>query len=256
MLVLERVIGVTLEHFVMCKRGESQSTPSMQDYPSEESRVQIIVGLSSALCHLHSVKPPVVHGDLKPSNVLVVHERPCVPVKAKLLDFGLARALTKHANPLGGTPLWAAPEVSHGTKPSAAADVFSFGRLLFLIVTSVYPSDHAEEYSEQEMLVGSGLAGKSRKLIEQCSSAETTIRPSMREAYSEASSWREALTKCCAHAQHEAKNNSDGSLEALDQSHSITGPPSTSLTAVARRSAGQADGALADSGLDPHGLQR
>jgi len=261
MLVLERVTGVTLRQFVTGKRGGSQSTPSMQDYPSEESRVQIIVGVSSALCHLHSVRPLVVHGDLKPSNVLVVYEYACAHFKAKLLDFGLARALTKHANPLGGTPLWAAPEVFHGAKPSAAADVFSFGRLLFLMVTSLNLSGCTEEsgalqdmqpHNALEMLAGSGLAGKSRSLIEQCSSSAIAMRPSMRKVYSEVSGWMEALTECCcAHETEGVKRNSPSSLVALDQRDSIAGPLSTSLTTDARRSAGQADGALADTRFRP-----
>ncbi|CAK0829315.1 unnamed protein product [Prorocentrum cordatum] len=140
-LVLERMTGVTLGHFLKARRGEGGAAPGMRGLPSEEDRVQILVGLSAALCHLHSRKPLIVHGDLKPSNVFVVNDCPWTPVKVKLLDFGLARSLTKHANPLGGTPRWAAPEVFHGrSRPSTLADVYSFGRIIFFTVTGLQPS--------------------------------------------------------------------------------------------------------------------
>merc|ERR1712137_1425417 len=79
----------------------------------------------------------IVHGDLKAANVLV-ESRNGQP-HAKLLDFGLARVLTRDALPLGGSTRWMAPEVFIRAKPSPAADVFALGRLIFLVLTRVMP---------------------------------------------------------------------------------------------------------------------
>ncbi|KAI3773481.1 hypothetical protein L1987_48011 [Smallanthus sonchifolius] len=49
-------------------------------------RFEIIVDVSRALEFLHSCDPPVIHGDVKPSNVLLDAE-----FRAKLSDFGLSR---------------------------------------------------------------------------------------------------------------------------------------------------------------------
>jgi len=231
-LVLERVTGVTLGHFLKAKREEGRTVPFMRGSPSEEDRVQILVGLSSALCHLHSRKPLIVHGDLKPSNVFVVNDCSWTPVKAKLLDFGLARSLTKHANPLGGTPRWAAPEVFHGrSRPSTLADVYSFGRIIFITVTGLQPGGHSmdsdameghQPYHEAEILVGNKLAGKSRSLIEKCSSREVTIRPSMREVHSEVLAWGEEAARCLSTRPDGQSTSGDLSLSVF-----VASKPST-----------------------------
>eukprot|EP00747_Dinoflagellata_sp_TGD_P126610 gnl/TRDRNA2_/TRDRNA2_174301_c0_seq2.p1 gnl/TRDRNA2_/TRDRNA2_174301_c0~~gnl/TRDRNA2_/TRDRNA2_174301_c0_seq2.p1 ORF type:complete len:174 (+),score=7.51 gnl/TRDRNA2_/TRDRNA2_174301_c0_seq2:80-523(+) len=62
------------------------------------------------------------------------------PCRAKLLDFGLSRVLTKRARPLGGTLNWMAPElICTKVLPSPAADVFSYGRLIHFITTAQTP---------------------------------------------------------------------------------------------------------------------
>ncbi|KAH7290031.1 hypothetical protein KP509_30G029400 [Ceratopteris richardii] len=59
-----------------------------EDYPSQlnwEQRFNIIVDTCKALVFLHACKPPIIHGDIKPSNVLLDAN-----FRAKVADFGLA----------------------------------------------------------------------------------------------------------------------------------------------------------------------
>eukprot|EP00927_Polykrikos_kofoidii_P020213 TRINITY_DN1952_c0_g1_i2.p1 TRINITY_DN1952_c0_g1~~TRINITY_DN1952_c0_g1_i2.p1 ORF type:complete len:595 (-),score=74.06 TRINITY_DN1952_c0_g1_i2:214-1998(-) len=111
---------------------------------SEVDQLGILIDVSSALRYLHSRKPVVIHGDLKSSNIMLElqpHSMWCLPgfFKPKLLDFGLSRAVTSSARPLGGSVLWMCPEAviqANGSRPRTSADVFSFGRLIQHVLTS------------------------------------------------------------------------------------------------------------------------
>jgi len=85
----------------------------------------------------------IIHGDLKPSNVLVTPSG-----AVKLVDFGVASLLSDpHAAPVESaaagptalTPGYAPPEQVRGEPLSAAADVYALGVLLHILVTGQHP---------------------------------------------------------------------------------------------------------------------
>eukprot|EP00439_Symbiodinium_sp_Y106_P076166 s485_g15.t1 len=109
---------------------------SLELRPQEKHAV--LLGILRALRYLHGLVPSVAHGDLKPSNVLVL-ERDRSP---KLIDFGLSRIRHSHSRQLGGTPRYMAPEVLTKTIQMAKADkadMFSFGRVIFFVLAAANP---------------------------------------------------------------------------------------------------------------------
>ncbi len=93
--------------------------------------------LADALRSVH--EKGIVHGDVKPANVLIdAHGT------TKLTDFGIARRLDANstmtvAGALRGTPGYVAPEVANGAKITPASDMFGLGATLFAAVEHVSP---------------------------------------------------------------------------------------------------------------------
>jgi serine/threonine-protein kinase len=99
------------------------------------NRLRIALQIASALEYVHSQK--IVHRDIKPENVHLD-----AGGKARLMDFGIAKtedmSLTKAGFALG-TPYYMSPEQVLGHKVGEPADVYSFGILLFEMLTGRKP---------------------------------------------------------------------------------------------------------------------
>lgn len=100
---------------------------------------------ADALAAVHAAD--VVHGDVKPGNLLITEDG-----TVKLTDFGVSRAVHADATLtdmglIPGTPAYLAPEVADGEKATAASDIFSLGLCLFAAVEgeSPYVSDDATD---------------------------------------------------------------------------------------------------------------
>jgi len=98
--------------------------------------------VAKGLSHLHS--SDVVHGDLKPSNILCFGSRKDRRgFIAKISDFGLSKMVpgngTLQLSHAQGTMVYMAPEVSAYGHLSRAADIYSFGILLYEMATCEVP---------------------------------------------------------------------------------------------------------------------
>jgi serine/threonine-protein kinase len=118
-LVLDLVNGLDLRRRL---RADGPLPPAVA--------VNVVAQVADALGYLHG--RGIMHGDVKPSNILV----PVDGTRVRLTDFGVARRVPP---PRGGagerathaTPEYVSPEVVAGDPPSPAADVYALGIVLY-----------------------------------------------------------------------------------------------------------------------------
>ncbi|GMH28291.1 hypothetical protein Nepgr_030134 [Nepenthes gracilis] len=108
------------------------------------TRFKIMLGTAKGLAHLHhSFNPPIVHYDLKLSNILLDEN-----YNAKVSDFGLARLIGKHtaSNRFQSALGYVVPEMAcRSLKINEKCDVYGFGVIVLEIVTARRPVDYGED---------------------------------------------------------------------------------------------------------------
>ncbi len=117
-IALERVRGIMLDEWAKGK--------------SPEAILRVAFDLVDALQHLH--EHGVIHGDLKPSNILVDTEG-----QARLLDLGVASRTHDERHPFRGTLGYAAPELLRNEPPTVATDMYGLGATLYTCLAGRTP---------------------------------------------------------------------------------------------------------------------
>lgn len=132
-LVYEYLPNGSLEDRLNCK----ENTPPL----SWQTRIRIVAELCSVLIFLHSSKPHgIVHGDLKPANILLDAN-----FVSKLSDFGICRLLSHGESSSNnttccrtdpkGTFAYMDPEFLSTGELTSKSDVYSFGIILLRLLT-------------------------------------------------------------------------------------------------------------------------
>ncbi|CAF1192126.1 unnamed protein product [Rotaria sordida] len=164
---------------------------------------KLILGIILGMIQLHAVN--IVHGDLKPQNVLVSRD-----YTAKVTDFGLATLRAKTSSSIAssmtsddgaticGTAGYMAPELLSSTKPPEySSDVYSFGILLNEVIHEEEPySDQYLNFAGREAFGAANYAQSGKRpniklgtppclknLIEKCWHAYAQGRPSFKQIY-------------------------------------------------------------------------
>jgi len=128
---------------------------------SEADASRLIREIASALAFLHGIG--VVHGDMKPENVMLSTNNASDSV-VKIVDFGCAQVEEMACTPVGITPAYSPPEVlDKNTEINSTMhptqDMWALGIILYVMLTGLHPFDlngSATDEAIEEMV----LAGK------------------------------------------------------------------------------------------------
>eukprot|EP00741_Cyanophora_paradoxa_P016457 tig00020918_g15890.t1 len=111
-------------------------------------KVRMMKEIAASLAFIHSQKPIIVHRDVKSMNVLVDRNLTC-----KLSDFGQAvvksttiASTTEPTQGKVGSFPWMAPEIMRMQRYTPAADVFSYGVVMWEIATRQSPFPDAVDW--------------------------------------------------------------------------------------------------------------
>lgn len=110
--------------------------------------VRIALQLTSAV--ERAAQYDIVHGDIKPSNILVADR-----TTVKIADFGLARSMTdgdERARGVMGTPNYLSPEAARGEPLDSRSDMYSLGVTLFELTFGRLPYQNSSGTLQNQLL--------------------------------------------------------------------------------------------------------
>ena len=115
----------------------------MQDHgqPPFRQAAGLLGDIAAALDYAHA--QGVVHGDVKPGNILLTDAAEGAAPRAKLCDFGILRAVESSgvtsADMTRGTPYYISPEQAEGSAATPKADQYALGVVAYELLTGQVP---------------------------------------------------------------------------------------------------------------------
>ena len=161
MLVYEFMSNGSLENLLY---GEEKEL-------SWDERLQIAGDISHGIEYLHEgAVPPVVHRDLKSANILLDHS-----MRAKVSDFGFSKeeVFDGRNSGLKGTYGYMDPAYISSSKFTVKSDIYSFGIIIFELITAIHPHQNLMEYIHLAAMDYDGVDGiLDKQLVGKCNLEE------------------------------------------------------------------------------------
>jgi len=169
-IVMELVEGVTLKKYI--ERRDDITTKEVVSIA-----IQVAQGIEAA--HNHGI----VHRDIKPQNIIISKDG-----KVKVADFGIARAATSNTinSAVMGSVHYMSPEQARGGYSDQKSDIYSFGVMLFEMLTKKLPFDgdntvavavkHLQEEVPLVSTINPDVPASVEKIVEKCTQKKTERR--------------------------------------------------------------------------------
>jgi formylglycine-generating enzyme required for sulfatase activity len=139
-----RIVFMTMEYLSGESLKRKLASTEQKGLPGKEA-IDIVKSIAGGLAFAH--RNGLVHGDLKPGNVLVTDSG-----DVKIIDFGIARLMTRHPRAAGVngderprlsalTPPYASPEMLENAPPDARDDIYALACIAHELFTGRHPFD-------------------------------------------------------------------------------------------------------------------
>jgi len=139
-----RIVFMTMEYLSGESLKRRLAATEQKGLPAREA-VAIVQSIASGLGFAH--RNGIIHGDLKPGNVLVTDSG-----DVKIIDFGIARLMTRHPRAAGVngderprlsalTPPYASPEMLENAPPDPRDDIYALACIAHELLTGRHPFD-------------------------------------------------------------------------------------------------------------------
>uniref|UniRef100_A0AAQ5XGJ6 non-specific serine/threonine protein kinase n=1 Tax=Amphiprion ocellaris TaxID=80972 RepID=A0AAQ5XGJ6_AMPOC len=192
---------------------------------SEKEARSIVMQIVSALRYLNEIKPPIIHYDLKPGNILLVDGTACGEIK--ITDFGLSKIMDDDNYGVDGMDLtsqgagtyWYLPPECFvvGKEPpkiSNKVDVWSVGVIFFQCLYGRKPFGHNQ--SQQDILQENTILKATEVQFPAKPQASTEAKAFIRRCLAYRKEDRFDVHQLCSDTYllpHMRRSNSSGSLQ-------------------------------------------
>ena len=129
----------------LCDKSVFEILHINREFVDEVEAIRMATDIGYAMEYLHSLKPAVIHRDIKSHNVLRDYRG-----VYKICDFGLVMV----KNTAAGTPAYMPPELLLNKPFNRSVDVYSFGILLNEILTKEIPFTQLDMSEVRRKIIG------------------------------------------------------------------------------------------------------
>eukprot|EP01116_Phalansterium_solitarium_P008959 TRINITY_DN22936_c0_g1_i1.p1 TRINITY_DN22936_c0_g1~~TRINITY_DN22936_c0_g1_i1.p1 ORF type:complete len:525 (-),score=169.82 TRINITY_DN22936_c0_g1_i1:227-1801(-) len=175
-MIVTELLQTDIEHLLKRRRGQ---IPLL-------TKMKMMRDTALGVNWLHMRNPIFIHRDLKSSNLLVDDN-----FNVKVCDFGLSQLLERNQMAQDklnakGTPLWMAPEVMNFEKFNEKCDVYSYGIVLWEVLTEQEPFAQYQTFESFKLAVcgrherppiSDAIEPSLKRLIQQCWQPDPSKRP-------------------------------------------------------------------------------
>jgi len=152
-----------------------------------EEKIRILQEISFGIHYLHSIRPRVIHRDLKSDNILLTRN-----YSVKIADFGMSKMIQEQSKIMtrSGTPHYMAPECIQEGKFSEKSDIYSFGIVVWELyaeerpyndISSPYQIMYRVVHENLRPITPDGCPQLIANLIQACTDADASQRPSFKQ---------------------------------------------------------------------------